>query len=376
MAVVPKTAEVFQTPKPERLLRQILEIATNPGDIVLDSFAGSGTTGAVAHKMGRRWIMVELGDHAQSHIVPRLRKVIDGEDRGGVTEAVDWKGGGGFRFYRLAPSLIETDKFGQKVISKHYNPEMLAEAMCKHMGFIYAPSQDPECYWQHGHSTEHDFIYVTTQALTHDGLRALSLAVGEDRSLLVCCKAFRARLADFPNLTVKKIPQAVLDKCEWGRDDYSLNISAQPEEESSGSDDDPEDGDGGGSETASVTIGHSDGNTQPTIEASERRAKKAPLKMDGTTRTRKPKASKVEPTVVATDAPSEAKNSKTARSSRKTTKAAKAPKKAAAKKAVKKPKPEAGRPAAKSPKKPKTTAKPSRTRKSRNTVEQAQGRLL
>ena len=161
---------------------------------MLDSFAGSGTTGAVAHKMGRRWIMVELGDHATTHIVPRLKKVIDGQDPGGITEAVDWKGGGSFRTFRLAPSLIEEDQFGQKIISKTYNAAMLAEAMCKHMGYTYAPSTDAALYWQQGYATERDFIYTTTLSLTYDALKALSLEVGPKRTLLVCCKAFRARL--------------------------------------------------------------------------------------------------------------------------------------------------------------------------------------
>lgn len=93
--------DVFQTPKPERLLQRIIHLATNPGDIVLDSFAGSGTTGAVAHKMGRRWIMIELGEHCHTHIIPRLEKVIEGEDPGGVTSMIGWKGGGGFKLYGL-----------------------------------------------------------------------------------------------------------------------------------------------------------------------------------------------------------------------------------------------------------------------------------
>ena len=208
-------------------MKQIIEIATNPGDLVLDSFAGSGTTGAVAHKMGRRWIMVELGEHCHTHIIPRLKKVIDGEDKGGVTEAVGWKGGGGFRYYRLAPSLLEKDEFGNWVISKEYNPAMLAEAMCKLEGFTYAPSDT--VYWQHGHSTETDFIYVTTQTLTREQLQKLSDEVGESRSLLVMCGAFRVKnLDEFPNLTVKKIPKAVLNRCEWGKDDYSLEIKNLP----------------------------------------------------------------------------------------------------------------------------------------------------
>jgi adenine-specific DNA-methyltransferase len=223
--------EAFGTPKPERLLEKIIHIATNPGDLVLDSFAGSGTTGAVAHKMGRRWIMVELGDHAVTHILPRLKKVIDGEDAGGVTEATGWHGGGGFRFYKLAPSLLEVDKWGRWVISKTYNAAMLAEAMCKHMGFTYAPAQDAAEYWKHGFSSERDFIFVTTASLTQDQLRAISEEVGPDRTLLICCKAFNARLADFENLTVKKIPHMILSRCEWGKDDYSLNIASLPERE-------------------------------------------------------------------------------------------------------------------------------------------------
>ena len=105
---------------------------------------------------------------------------------------------------------------------------MLAEAVCKLMGFTYAPSQVPEEYWRHGHSTETDFIYVTTQSLTHDALKKLSDEVGPKRTLLVCCKAWNGKESTVPNLTVKKIPQAVLKKCEWGRDDYSLTVASLP----------------------------------------------------------------------------------------------------------------------------------------------------
>lgn len=217
--------EWFPTPKPERLLKRILELATQPGDIVLDSFAGSGTTGAVAHKMGR-WIMVELGEHIHTHIIPRLKKVIDGEDKSGITDAANWQGGGGFRYYRLAPSLLERDKWGNWVINKEYNAAMLAEALCKLEGFTYAPSDT--IYWQHGHSTERDFIYITTQNLSHDQLRQLSDEVGAERSLVVMCPAFRGRPELFPNLTVKKIPKAVLNRAEWGHDDYSLRVENLP----------------------------------------------------------------------------------------------------------------------------------------------------
>lgn len=223
--------DVFDTPKPERLLERVLQIATNKGDLVLDSFAGSGTTGAVAHKMGRRWIMVELGDHIHTHIIPRLHKVIDGTDQGGISQAVSWQGGGGFRYYRLAPTLIVNDKWGNPIINPAYNPTMLAEAIAGLEGFTYAPSDT--LWWQHGYSTENDYIYVTTQSLSADQLQALSDEVGKERNLLVCCGAYRGVTAEqaterFPNLTIKKIPKMVLQRCEWGHDDYSLNIANLP----------------------------------------------------------------------------------------------------------------------------------------------------
>ena len=186
-----KKSDPFKTPKPEKLIHRILTLATEPNDLILDSFAGSGTTGAVAHKMGRRWIMVELGEHCHTHIIPRIKKVIDGEDQGGISKAVDWQGGGGFRYYRLAPSLLEKDRWGNWVINQTYNAAMLAEALCKLEGFRYAPSDS--VYWQHGCSTEQDFIYVTTASLTHEQLQELSDEVGEGRSLLVLCTAFRGR---------------------------------------------------------------------------------------------------------------------------------------------------------------------------------------
>lgn len=220
----------FATPKPEKLLRRIIDIATNSGDIVLDSFAGSGTTGAVAHKMGRRWIMVELGEHCHTHVIPRLKRVIDGEDEGGITEAVNWKGGGGFRYYKLAPSLLAKDKWGNWIINKEYDANMLAAAVCKHEGFTYSPSDVD--WWAHGYSTETDFIYVTTQTLTEDQLFALSEEVGNGRTLLVCCAAYKASAAmlndKLTNLTLKKMPNALLSKCEWGKDDYSLNVTNLP----------------------------------------------------------------------------------------------------------------------------------------------------
>jgi adenine-specific DNA-methyltransferase len=170
--------------------------------------------------------MVELGEHCNTHVIPRLKKVIDGEDEGGITKVVDWKGGGGFRFFHIAPSLLEKDRFGNLVISKQYNAAMLTEAMCKIMGFNYEPSD--EIYWQQANSTESDFLYVTTQTLSREQLAKLSDEVGDNRSLLVCCAAFRGKADAFLNLTIKKIPSAVLAKCEWGHDDYSLNVANLP----------------------------------------------------------------------------------------------------------------------------------------------------
>jgi adenine-specific DNA-methyltransferase len=231
--------EFPKSKKPEKLIKRILDIATNPGDWVLDSFAGSGTTGAVAHTMGRRWIRVELGEHCHTHIIPRLTKVIDGTDPGGVTEATGWKGGGGFRYSKLAPSLLEKDAFGNWVINKKYNAAMLAEAVCKLEGFRYEPSDT--VYWQHGRSTETDFAFITTQTMSLDMIQKLADEVGDQRTLAVYCPAFRVRggralTERFPNLTIKKIPKAVLAKCEWGRDDYSLEVRNLPMMEP---DDDP-----------------------------------------------------------------------------------------------------------------------------------------
>lgn len=211
--------------KPEALIKRCLDLSTEAGDLILDSFGGSGTTAAVAHKMGRRWIMVELGEHCHTHIMPRIQNVIDGTDVSGVTDAVNWQGGGGFRYYRLAPSLIKYDRFGQPVINKAFNAGMLAEAVCKLEGFVYSPS---DClWWQHGYSTETDFIYVTTQHLSVDQLGQISEEVGSN-TLLVMCGAFHCKPDRFANLTIKKLPKAVLRRCEWAHDDYSLNVQNLP----------------------------------------------------------------------------------------------------------------------------------------------------
>ncbi|MEH8104168.1 site-specific DNA-methyltransferase [Aeromonas veronii] len=215
--------------KPEGLIKRVLELCTTEGDFVLDSFSGSGTTVAVAHKMNRRWIAIELGEQALTHIQPRLKNVITGRDQDGISKSVNWQGGGGFRYLRLAPSLLKKDDWGNWVINKEYNAEMLAEAVCKHMGFTYAPSQTQ--FWNHGYSTETDYIYVTTGSLAYEQLKRISEEVGSERTLLICCKAFMAEGADLPNLTLKKIPKVILNKCEWDHDDYSFTLNVLPEEQ-------------------------------------------------------------------------------------------------------------------------------------------------
>ena len=228
--------DAFATPKPERLVQRVIQIASNPGDWVLDSFAGSGTTGAVAHKMGRRWIMVELGEHCHTLIIPRMKKVIDGEDPGGITKAVNWQGGGGFRYYRLAPSLLEKDRRGNWIISKEYNATMLASAMAKQEGFVYNP--DETAYWKQGKSTEKDYIFTTTNFITIEYLDGIREEMQPDESLLICCKSFQDACQDrYENITVKKIPNMLLGRCEFGREDYSLNVSMTAEPDSGTADD-------------------------------------------------------------------------------------------------------------------------------------------
>ena len=218
---------VFATPKPERLIERILTLGSNEGDIVLDSFLGSGTTAAVAQKMGRRYIGVEMGNHAFTHCAVRLKMVVDGTDQGGISKAHNWKGGGGFRFYELAPSLLKEDKFGNLVINKEYNANMLAAAMAKQEGFTYEPSA--EHYWKQGYSHESDYIYTTTQFMTVEGLAAIAEQMKEGETLLVCCTAFQKECRSaFPNITIKKIPQMLLGRCEFNKDDYSLNIVELP----------------------------------------------------------------------------------------------------------------------------------------------------
>jgi adenine-specific DNA-methyltransferase len=221
--------DTFGTPKPEKLLKRIITIGSNEGDIVLDSFAGSGTTGAVAHKMKRNWIMIEMGEQCHTHILPRMNAVVEGDGTFGVSKDLGWSGGGEFSYYDLAPSLLQKDDRGNWVINNDYDAEQLAKAVCAHEGFRFFP--DEQKYWRQGYSSEKDFIFVTTQFLTSEHLDRISSQMKQDESLLVCAKAFRVKKDKHPNITLKKIPQMLLGRCEFGKDDYSLNIKEEVQEE-------------------------------------------------------------------------------------------------------------------------------------------------
>lgn len=201
---------VFATPKPEKLIERILTLGSNPGDLVLDSFLGSGTTIAVAQKMNRRWIGIELGEHCYTHCKPRIDKVIDGE-QGGISKAVNWQGGGGYHFYELAPSLlVKNDKLPVYQINPTYTFEMLCEAICKIEGFKYK-QQDVF----HGHSSEKRFIHVTTEFVNAEYISSLSQHLDEGQSLLIYATKIQSDMILPDNIEVKKIPKDLLDKCDF-----------------------------------------------------------------------------------------------------------------------------------------------------------------
>lgn len=219
--------KAFPYPKPEKLIARILELASEKGDIVLDSFLGSGTTAAVAHKMGRRYIGVEMGEHAYTHCKVRLDKVIAGTDKGGITEEVGWRGGGGYRFYELAPSLINRDQFDEFVINKEYDADMLAAAVALHEGFRYQP--DASLFWKQSVGNEGSYLFVTTRHINSIYLNSIKDTMDDDEYLIIACCSFDRGLDNaYNNITIKKIPQMLLNRCEFGKVDYNLNIVNPP----------------------------------------------------------------------------------------------------------------------------------------------------
>ena len=218
---------VFATPKPERLIERILTLASNPGDLVLDSFLGSGTTAAVAHKMDRRYIGIEMGNHAYTHCKVRMDKVIAGEDNGGVTKSTGWQSGGGYRFYELAPTLINRDPFDEYVINEDYDADMLAAAVALHEGFSYQP--DGNLFWKQSVGNEKSYLFVTTRHLNSTYLDSIKDTMEDGEYLIIACRSFESGLDKaYNNITIKKIPQMLLDRCEFGKDNYNLNIVHPP----------------------------------------------------------------------------------------------------------------------------------------------------
>lgn len=195
--------------KPEKLIERILLMATNEGDLVLDSFLGSGTTAAVAHKMGRKYIGIERGEHCYSLCKKRLDRVVDGKDKGGVTKQYNWQGGGGYKFYELAPSLlVKNSKLPIYQINPEYTFDMLCEAICKIEGFKYKRNSA-----YHGYSSENRFIHVTQEFVNGEYIKSVSAILGENQSLLVYGTKVQSDLRLPDNIEVKRIPKDLLEKC-------------------------------------------------------------------------------------------------------------------------------------------------------------------
>lgn len=202
--------DVFATPKPEKLIKRIIHLASNPGDLVLDSFLGSGTTMAVAHKMGRRWIGIELGNHVYTHCKTRIDKVIEGE-QGGISKEVNWTGGGGYKFYELAEQLlVKHPKMPVYQINPSYTWEMTCEAICKIEGFKYEPRGE-----FHGYSSENRFIHITEEFVNGKYVMGLVKVLGEQQSVLIYCKKFQADIILPANVEIKRIPKDLLEKCSF-----------------------------------------------------------------------------------------------------------------------------------------------------------------
>lgn len=216
--------------KPEQLIKRLVDMFTEEGDLVLDSFLGSGTTCAVAHKMKRKWIGIELGDHCYTHCIPRIKNVINGIDKSGISKSVDWQGGGGYKFYEVAPSLINIDSFGEPVINKEYNAEMLASAVALHEGFKYNPSK--EQFWKQSIGNENSYLYVTTKFINKGDIDKIREEMNDTEYLVIACTSYDKEIDGlYKNIKVKKIPEMLLSKCEFGKDNYNLNIINPPEYE-------------------------------------------------------------------------------------------------------------------------------------------------
>lgn len=199
----------FATPKPEALMQRILQIGTHPGDVVLDFFAGSGTTPAVAHKMGRRWIAVERSEDTLSkYTLPRLKKVLHGEDEGGISEAFGWEGGGSFRVFDVAPSMFE-EANGVVVLAEWATGGALGEATAAQLGYSYTPNTGPLC-GEKGRSR----LAVVDGRVNRAVVDILAGLLDEGQRLLVCGTSVAEDVeGGLPRgCAVQKIPSSILDK--------------------------------------------------------------------------------------------------------------------------------------------------------------------
>ena len=214
--------------KPEALLERILMMTTNENDYVLDSFLGSGTTIAVAHKMNRKWIGIEMGEHINTHVIPRLKSIIDNTDTYGVYNKEKINYSNGFDYYELAPTLIEKDVFEQEIINPKYNEEMLRKAVALHEGFDYEPSN--EYYWKQSKGNEKSYLYVTTKFVGEATLDNIKSELKDDEYLIIVCTSYDENIEHkYKNIKIKKIPEMLLSQCEYGVDNYDLNVVEEEE---------------------------------------------------------------------------------------------------------------------------------------------------
>ena len=203
-----------------------MTLATNPGDLVLDSFLGSGTTAAVALKMNRKFIGIEIGEHAYTHCKLRLDKIISGENYGGLPVDM-FTQNQGYRFYELAPSLLNHDEFDELVINENYDEEMLARAAALHEGYTYEP--DEKLFWKQSKGSEKSFLYVTSQHVSSKFLASIHDTMSENEFLIIACRTYdKGADRAYKNIKIKKIPQVILDNCEYDRENYNLNIINPP----------------------------------------------------------------------------------------------------------------------------------------------------
>ena len=204
------TADAFDYPKPEKLLEAIISCSTKKGDYVLDSFLGSGTTAAVAHKLERRWIGIELMNTAYTHCKKRMDLVIDGE-QGGISKSANWKGGGGYKFFELAePLLVKNPIIPVFDVNPTYTFEMVCEAICKIEAFTYAPAD-----FYHGYSTENRFIHVTFEYVNGEYVAELSAKLNEKQSLVIYCLKHQKGIPLPDNIEIRRIPKDIQEKCKF-----------------------------------------------------------------------------------------------------------------------------------------------------------------